>query len=78
MPIGSNANYVPANLKPVPGGSWTWGMPYADQDQIVLEPSSPKVDVRYSERRLVGRRPVQCHELAGVGASPDAGRISDP
>lgn len=48
MPIGSGAQYVAANMNPVPGGS-TFGLPNADQDVIVLRPTAPLVDVRYSD-----------------------------
>lgn len=48
MPLGSDAVYVPANLKAIPSGEWSWGLPFPDVDQIVLTPDAPLVEVRYS------------------------------
>ncbi len=48
MPIGSGAEYVPANLRSVPGGGSTWALPSSDTDFIVMRPSAPAIDVRYS------------------------------
>lgn len=48
MPIGDGAQYTPANLRPIPGGTWSWGVPFPDVDQIILTPDAPLVEVRYS------------------------------
>ena len=48
MPIGSDAQYVPANLPAVPGNdSWS-PMPYSDDEIIILRPSAPSTPVYYS------------------------------
>lgn len=47
MPIGSGAQYVPANMS----ASWSdpyASMPFPDEDVIVLKPTAPMVDVRES------------------------------
>ena len=49
MPIGSGAQYVPANLKAVPGNeSWAM-MPQLDEEIIVLEPDAPLTPVKQSD-----------------------------
>lgn len=49
MPIGSGAQYVPANLKAIPGDSTQWmQMPYSDDDVIVMKPTAPLTNIMYS------------------------------
>ena len=48
MPIGSNAQYAAANLSGTPGNNIWAGMPGADQEQIVLTPTAPLVNINYS------------------------------
>lgn len=45
MPIGSNAQYVPAGLSSIFADQWA-SMPYPDENVIVLRPTAPLVDVR--------------------------------
>jgi hypothetical protein len=55
MPIGSGAVYVPANMKPVPGGS-AFALPWSDDEYLILKPTAPLVDVRYSSAGWGGDR----------------------
>jgi hypothetical protein len=49
MPIGSAAVYVDAKLRAVPDGSgYAWSLPFAEMEQIVLVPTAPLTDIRYS------------------------------
>jgi len=49
MPIGSGAVYVAANLRAIPDGTgFAWSLPFAEMEQIILSPTSPLTDVRYS------------------------------
>jgi hypothetical protein len=48
-PIGSEAAYVPANLRAIPGGGWTWGLPYPDTDHLVFTPDAPMREIQYSD-----------------------------
>ncbi|GJJ01795.1 hypothetical protein RugamoR64_23330 [Duganella rhizosphaerae] len=48
MPIGSGAQYVPANLPLVPGNDPWANIPQADREKIVLKPSAPATPVYYS------------------------------
>jgi hypothetical protein len=48
MPIGSNAQYVAANLPAVPGGDVWAPMPQIDDEMIVLKPTAPLTNVNYS------------------------------
>jgi hypothetical protein len=54
MPIGSGATYVPANLSPNPAGNEFAFMPGADSEQIVLTPTAPLTDIRYSSAAWSG------------------------
>jgi hypothetical protein len=54
MPIGSGAVYVPANLDPNPAGSQYAYMPAGDEEQIVLTPTAPLTDIRYSSAAWTG------------------------
>lgn len=48
MPIGSQAQYVPANLPAVPGNDIWAPMPYSDDEIIILKPEAPLTPVYYS------------------------------
>lgn len=49
-PIGSGARFVPANLPAVPGGNPnTWvGMPWADEEIVVMKPTAPATTINRS------------------------------
>lgn len=49
MPIGSNAQYVAANLSATPGGDEWAPMPAIDPERIVLRPSAPMTTIYYSD-----------------------------
>ena len=50
MPLGSGAVYVAAKLRAVPDGSgFAWSEPFAEAEQIILEPTAPLTDIRYSD-----------------------------
>ena len=56
MPIGSNANYVPANIPAIPYHDNEWApMPMIDKDIIVLTPNAPITNVNYSSVGFTGR-----------------------
>ena len=48
MPIGSDAQYVPADLPAVPGNDSWAPMPYSDDEIIILRPDAPSTPVYYS------------------------------
>ncbi|MDB4963586.1 MAG: hypothetical protein JWP01_3585 [Myxococcales bacterium] len=48
MPIGSGAVFAPANIDPTPESNPWSMMPLSDADQIVLRPTAPLTDIRYS------------------------------
>jgi hypothetical protein len=54
MPIGSGAQYVAAGLPAIPGGSGTARVPMADWDQIVMKPTAPLTQIRYSSAAWTG------------------------
>lgn len=55
MPIGSAAQYVPANLPAVPGKeSWAM-MPQLDEEIIVLEPDAPMTPIKHSDAAWSGK-----------------------
>ncbi len=49
MPIGSDAEYVPANLSAVPGGDRFAPMPQVDDERIILTPDAPLVKIYHSD-----------------------------
>jgi hypothetical protein len=49
MPIGSDAEYVPAGLSATPGNDQWAPMPYVDSEHIVLTPSAPMTEVHHNE-----------------------------
>lgn len=65
MPIGSNARYVPANLSPTPGNGNIWaGMPYLDEEKIVLKPTAPMTALNYSSAAWSGAN--RCSATGGL------------
>lgn len=48
MPIGSNAQYVPANLPAVPSNNDWSPMPQLEYERIILRPEAPKTKVYYN------------------------------
>jgi hypothetical protein len=55
MPIGRHARYVPAGLSPTPGKHNRWaGMPFIDEERIVLTPQAPLTPLRYSSAAWTG------------------------
>ena len=48
MPIGSDAQYVAANLPAIPAGDVWSPMPQIDDEHIVLKPTAPLTDIKYS------------------------------
>jgi hypothetical protein len=56
MPVGRRARYVPAGLSPTPGQHNPWaGMPFLDEERIVLTPSAPMTELHYSSAAWTGR-----------------------
>jgi hypothetical protein len=56
MPIGRRAHYVPAGLSPAPGKHNRWaGMPFLDEERIVLTPAAPLTELHYSSAAWTGR-----------------------
>ncbi len=56
MPIGSGAVYVPAELSGQPRGDVWAPMPMSDFEHIVLTPTAPLTEVRYSSAGWGGNR----------------------
>jgi uncharacterized phage protein (TIGR02218 family) len=54
MPIGSGAVYVPAGMNGNPGSNAYAHMPGVDAEHIVMSPTSPLVDIRYSSAAWTG------------------------
>ncbi|MBT0566289.1 hypothetical protein [Williamsia sp. CHRR-6] len=52
--IGSGARYVPARLPAVPGGDQYAPMPQNDQTSIILTPTAPLTELRYSKAAWTG------------------------
>ncbi|MEN9866407.1 MAG: hypothetical protein RL748_1997 [Pseudomonadota bacterium] len=48
MPIGSNAQYVPANLPAVPSNNVWSPMPQIENERIILRPEAPKTKIFYN------------------------------
>jgi hypothetical protein len=55
MPIGRHARYVPAGLSATPGKRNRWaGMPFIDEERIVLTPEAPLTSLQYSSAAWTG------------------------
>jgi hypothetical protein len=67
MPIGANARYVPANLSGTPGDNIWAGMPFVDEEKIVLRPSAPLTRLHYNGAAWSGRD--RCKPGAGLVVS---------
>jgi hypothetical protein len=56
MPIGRGARYVRAGLSGTPGERNRWaGMPFVDEERIVLTPSAPLTELHYSGAAWSGK-----------------------
>lgn len=55
MPIGKNAKYVAANLSGTPGRNPWAGMPFIDEERIVLTPEAPLVTLNHSDAAWTGK-----------------------
>lgn len=67
MPIGSGAQYAAANLSANPGNNIWAGMPGADQEQIILTPTAPLVNINTSSVGWSGGN--RCVATGGLIAS---------
>jgi hypothetical protein len=68
MPIGRRARYVPAGLSPTPGKHNRWaGMPFLDEERIVLTPAAPLTELLYSSAAWSGKD--RCRPTGGLVAS---------
>jgi hypothetical protein len=55
MPLGRRARYVPAGLSATPGEHNRWaGMPFVDEERIVLTPAAPLTPLHYSSAAWSG------------------------
>jgi hypothetical protein len=54
IPIGTNAQYVPAQLSATPGNSPWAGMPFIDEEKIVLRPAAPLTRLHYNNAAWSG------------------------
>jgi hypothetical protein len=67
MPVGRRARYVPAGLSPTPGQHNRWaGMPFLDEERIVLTPSAPLTELHYSSAAWTGKD--RCRRTGGFVA----------
>jgi hypothetical protein len=67
MPVGRRARYVPAGLSPTPGQHNRWaGMPFLDEERIVLTPSAPMTELHYSSAAWTGKD--RCRRTGGFVA----------
>jgi hypothetical protein len=64
MPIGSNAQYVPAGLKGNPGNNQWAGMPYIDEEKIVMTPTAPATALNLSTAAWSGKN--RCSATGGL------------
>jgi hypothetical protein len=55
MPIGAGARYVPAKLSGTPGNNIWAGMPFVDEEKIVLRPSAPLTRLHHSSAAWSGK-----------------------
>jgi hypothetical protein len=56
MPIGSGAQYVPANLPALPGNSTGARVPQVDDEPLILTPTAPPTRILYSAGGWGGNR----------------------
>lgn len=56
MPIGTGAQYVAANLSDDPAGDVWAPMPQVDDEHIILKPTAPLTDLKYSSAGWGGNR----------------------
>jgi hypothetical protein len=64
MPIGSNAQYVAANLKGNPGNNVYAGMPYIDEEKIIMTPTAPLTNLNFSSAGWSGKN--RCAATGGL------------
>jgi hypothetical protein len=64
MPIGSNAQYVAANLKGNPGNNIWAGMPYIDEEKIIMTPTAPLTKLNFSSAGWSGKN--RCAATGGL------------
>jgi hypothetical protein len=67
MPIGANAQYVPAGLKGNPGNNQWAGMPYIDEEKIVMAPTAPATNLNLSTAAWSGAN--RCSATGGLMVS---------
>jgi hypothetical protein len=64
MPIGSNAQYVAANLKGNPGNNIWASMPYIDEEKIIMTPTAPLTKLNMSSAGWSGKN--RCSATGGL------------
>jgi hypothetical protein len=64
MPIGTGASYVPAGLKGNPGNNIYAGMPYIDEEKIIMTPTAPVTNLNYSSAGWSGKN--RCSATGGL------------
>jgi hypothetical protein len=64
MPIGSGAQYVPAGLKGNPGNNIWAGMPYVDEEKIIMTPTAPATKLNLSTAAWSGAN--RCGATGGL------------
>jgi hypothetical protein len=64
MPIGSGAQYVAANLKGNPGNNVYAGMPYIDEEKIIMTPTAPVTNLNMSSAGWSGKN--RCGATGGL------------
>jgi hypothetical protein len=64
MPIGSGAQYVRAGLKGNPGNNVWAGMPYIDEEKIVMTPTAPATKLNLSTAAWSGKN--RCSATGGL------------
>jgi hypothetical protein len=64
MPIGSGAQYVTAGLKGNPGNNIWAGMPYVDEEKIIMTPTAPATKLNLSTAAWSGKN--RCSATGGL------------
>jgi hypothetical protein len=64
MPIGTGAQYVAANLKGTPGNNIWAGMPYIDEEKIIMTPTAPLTKLNMSNAGWTGKN--RCAATGGL------------